>query len=87
MLSILLRIALVTVVCGGAFYVRHILTRRAVFKVVRSSRQHNAIGTQGAKTLHELGLERPDFIKRAVSPRDYKEHALQLLVKQGIGRS
>jgi hypothetical protein len=38
----------------------------------------------GAKTLHELGLERPDFYQRMTRPRDYKQSALQLLIKRGI---
>ena len=79
-------IVLVMVASGGAFYLRHILTRRAVVKVVRIFYQHNAVGMQGARTLRELGLERPDFVKRAVSPRDYKQAALQVLVKQGVIR-
>ena len=79
-------IVLVIVASGGALYLRHILTKRAVVKVIRIFRQHNAVGTQGARTLRELGLERADFVKRAVSPRDYKQHALQILVKQEIVR-
>jgi hypothetical protein len=70
----------------GAFYVRNILTRRAVVKVVRIFRQYNAVGIEGAKTLHELGLERPNFIRKATNPRDYKQHALQILLKEGIVR-
>jgi hypothetical protein len=38
----------------------------------------------GAKTLHELGLERPDFFQRMTRLRDYKQSALQLLIKRGI---
>jgi hypothetical protein len=83
---ILLMIVLVTGACVGAFYIRNILTRRAIAKVVRSFYRHNALGTQNAKTLRELGLKRPNLVARAVSPRDYRQQALQLLVKQGIVR-
>jgi hypothetical protein len=37
-----------------------------------------------AKTLHELGLERPDFLQRMMKARDYKQYALEILVKRGI---
>jgi hypothetical protein len=58
--------------------------RRAIFKVIEIFYQHNALGMNGANTLHELGLERPDFFQRMTRRRDYKQNALQLLIKRGI---
>ena len=69
---------------GGVLYIRTFLTRRAIFKVIKIFYQHNALGIEGAKTLHELGLERPDFFQRMTRPRDYKQYALQILIKRGI---
>ncbi len=69
---------------AGVLYVRTFFTRRAIFKVIEIFYQHNALGITGAKTLHELGLERPDFFQRMTRPRDYKQYALQILVKRGI---
>jgi hypothetical protein len=37
-----------------------------------------------AKTLRELGLERPDFFQRMTRRRDYKQNALQILIKRGF---
>jgi hypothetical protein len=37
-----------------------------------------------AKTLRELGLESPDFFQKMVRPRDYKQYALQILIKRGM---
>jgi hypothetical protein len=69
---------------GGGLFIRTFLTRRAIFKVIEIFYQHNALGMNGAKTLHELGLERPDFFQRMTRRRDYKQSALQLLIKRGI---
>jgi hypothetical protein len=83
-ISVFLIIILMVVAFGGTFFVRAFLTRRAVFKVVRIFYQHNALGINDAKTLHELGLERPDFVRRMMKPRDYKQYALGILIKRGI---
>ncbi len=48
---------------GGVFYIRAFLTRRAIFKVIEIFYQHNALGMNGAKTLHELGLESQNFFQ------------------------
>ncbi|MGB7572714.1 MAG: hypothetical protein WBN53_02545 [Thermodesulfobacteriota bacterium] len=69
---------------AGVLYIRALFTRRAIFKVIEIFYQHNALGIKGAKTLHELGLERPDFFQRMTKPRDYKQYALQILIKRGI---
>ena len=69
---------------AGVLYIRAFFTRRAIFKVIEIFYQHNALGISGAKTLHELGLERRDFFQRMTKPRDYKQYALQILVKRGI---
>jgi hypothetical protein len=69
---------------GGGLFIRTFLTRRAIFKVIEIFCQHHALGMNGAKTLHELGLERPDFFQRMTRRRDYKQSALQLLIKRGI---
>ncbi len=69
---------------GGSLYVRTLLTRRAIFKVIDIFYRHQALGTKGAKTRPELGLERPDFLQRMMKPRDYKQYALQILIKREI---
>jgi hypothetical protein len=72
------------IVFSGGLFIRTFLTRRAISKVIEIFYQHNALGVNGAKTLHELGLERPDFFQRMTRPRDYKQYALQILIKRGI---
>jgi len=75
---------LVIIVFGGGLYIRTFLTRRAIFKVIEIFYQHKALGINSAKTLHQLGLERPDFLQRMTRPRNYKQNALQILMKEGI---
>jgi hypothetical protein len=74
----------VIIVVGGGLYLRTFLTRRAIFKVIEIFYEHNALRKENAKTFHELGLEPPDFLQRITSRRDYKQNALQILMKQGI---
>jgi hypothetical protein len=69
---------------GGVFYIRTFLTRRAIFKVIDIFYQNDALGVNDAKTLHELGLESPSFFQRITKPRDYKQFALQILMKRNI---
>ena len=80
----LIFIVVMILALGGVFYIRAFLTRRAIFKVIDIFYRHNAVGVNGAKTLHELGLENPSFIQRIMKPRDYKQFALQILMKRNI---
>ncbi len=77
-------ILVMVIAFGGSLYGRTLLTRRAIFKVIDIFYQHHALGMKGAKTRHELGLERPDLLQRMMKPRDYKQYALQILVKREI---
>jgi hypothetical protein len=83
-IRVFLILILMMIAFGGGLFIRTFLTRRAIFKVVEIFYQHNALGMNGAKTPHELGLERPDFFQRMTRRRDYKQSALQLLIKRGI---
>ena len=76
--------AVMVLAFAGVLYIRAFFTRRAIFKVIEIFQQHNALGIKGAKTLHELGLELPDFFQRITRPRDYKQYALQILIKRGM---
>jgi len=82
--KVLLIIVLLIIALGGGLYIRTFLTRRAIFRVIEIFYEHNALGVYGAKTLHELGLERPDLLQRMTKFRDYKQNALQILMKEGI---
>ena len=74
----------VIIAFGGVIFIRAFFTRRAVFNVIEIFYQHNALRINDAKTRHELGLERRDLLQRMTKPRDYKQHALQILIHKGI---
>ena len=74
---------LMLVTIGAVLFIPALLTRKAIFKVIKIFYQHHALGMDEAKTPLELGLERPDFFQRMTRPRDYKQYALQVLMKQG----
>ena len=82
--GIFLTLILMIIVFGGGLYIRTFLTRRAILRVIEIFYERDALGTNGAKTLQELGLERSDFLQRMTRLRDYKQNALQILIKEGI---
>ena len=81
---VILTLIVITIVFAGGLYLRTYLTRKAIFKVIEIFYQHNALGMNSAKTPYQLGLERPDFLQRVTRRRDYKQNALQILIKRGI---
>jgi hypothetical protein len=83
-IRVVLILILAIIVFSGSLFIRIFITRRAISKVIEIFFQHNALGVNGAKTLHELGLERLDFFQRMTRPRDYKQYALQILLKRGV---
>src|SRR5512139_2159497 len=83
-IRVFLTLILMIIIFGGGLYFRTFLTRRAIFKVIEIFYQHHALGIKGAKTPKELGLERQDILQRMTKRRDYKQNALQILIKRGI---
>jgi len=83
-LKVFLFFVLMVLAFVGVLYIRAFFTKRAIFKVIEIFYQRNAVGIDGAKALHELGLEPPDFFQRITKPRDYKQYALQILIRRGF---
>jgi hypothetical protein len=67
-----------------ALWLSAFLTQRAMFKVIEIFCRNNALRAQNAKTIEELDLTPPDFFQRITQMRDYKPHALKILIQQGI---
>ena len=82
--NLLLLPILIIIALGVIFSVYAFRGRRAMFKVIEIFRQHNALGINDAKTLQELGLEERDFAQRIMRGRDFKQYALQILIKRGV---
>ena len=61
-----------------------VINRHAVFQVISIFRQHNALCSDSAKTIDELGMRPAGFSKRLISFRDYKPQALRGLIQAEI---
>ena len=82
----LLILALIVFALLALFVLPRFLMRRAVFKVINIFQQHNATDAKRAKTIDELGLSPRTFTEGIFRGRDYKPHALRLLMKAEIVR-
>jgi hypothetical protein len=81
---ILLFLVFTILILGGIIFIYALQSKRALFKVIGIFCQHEALRMSDAKTLRELGLERPDFFQKMMRPRDYKQYALEILIKRGM---
>ncbi len=67
-----------------AFYLWRLMFVRGMRRVVAVFRECKALDPERAKTLEELGLQRPPYLRRMFRPRDYKQSASEMLYRQGI---
>ena len=58
--------------------------KRAIPRVIRAFREHNANNIKAAKTIDELGLRPRGFMEGLLKGRDYRQYALSALLKAGI---
>jgi hypothetical protein len=70
----------------GVFVLPRIRIRRAVKQVVAIFERNNALDARSAKTIDELGLSPPTFLERLMRIRDFKPHALQILMNAEVVR-
>lgn len=77
-------VAIIIIAVLGLFVIPRFLMKRALKKVIRIFREHNATNIRNAKTLDELGLKPRSFMEGMFRTRDYKPFALDLLRKGEI---
>ncbi|MFC1909918.1 hypothetical protein ACFLXC_01325 [Chloroflexota bacterium] len=77
-------ILVILVLLALFFIIPQFMTRRAVLKLIKTFREHNAVGINNAKTLEELGMRFPSFFQKMVMPRDYRPKAIQLLISAKV---
>jgi hypothetical protein len=82
-LNMVLLLIFAIAVFVGILFISTFRARKAMSKIIAVFYHHNALDVKCAKTLKELGLERPDFIQRMMKPRDYRQDALKILIKNG----
>lgn len=67
-----------------AFFLYRTLFIRGLRRVVAIFRATEALDARRAKTLEELGLKPPAYVRRMFKPRDYRQSAAELLHRQGV---
>ncbi|MEW6621550.1 MAG: hypothetical protein AB1420_00195 [Bacillota bacterium] len=63
------------------FLIPSLMLRFAIAAVLKEFRKQNAVSPKNAKSSMELGIKPQTFIDRLVTKRDYKPHALQMLIQ------
>jgi len=63
-----------------------VIHRHAILQVISIFREHEALDSQFAKTIDQLGLRPPNFGQQLLNFRDHKPRALQALMRAGIVR-
>ncbi len=61
-------------------FIPHFMLQRNIPRVIRTFREHNAVGEKNAKTIEELGLLPKSMFQRMLRRRDYKPQAFQFLL-------
>ena len=82
--GILFIILLVMLFILSIIFVPYWLVMRAAPKVIKTFRQKNAVSESTAMTVEELGLKPKSMLQRMFSRRDYRQHALQFLIKADV---
>jgi hypothetical protein len=82
----LLILLIIILAIVGVFVLPRIRIRRAVKQVVAIFERNNALDARSAKTIDELGLRPPTFLERLMRIRDFKPHALQILMNAEVVR-
>lgn len=70
----------------GMFIIPRWLLKRAISKVIRVFRVRNASGVENARTLEELGLGPKNVMQVMFRGRDYRQYALDVLIRAEIIR-
>jgi len=77
-------VAIIVLALLALFVIPQWRMRRAIRQVIRILRQNNAVDVKTAKTIDELGLRPRRMLEGMFKGRDYKQYALNTLVKAEI---
>jgi hypothetical protein len=77
-------IPIIVIAILGLWVLPRMRIRRAVNQVVAIFERSNAVDVRSAKTIDELGLRPPTFLEGMMRMRDFKPHALQMLMKAEV---
>jgi len=82
--SIIFIVILFVLLLVAMFFIPRWRLKRAIRQVVKIFREHSAIDRRSAKTIDELGLRPRGMVEGMFRGRDYKQYALNALMKSEI---
>ena len=82
--EVLLIVLLIIIAMVAMFIFPQWRLKRAIPQVIRIFREHNAIGIKNAKTIDELGLQPRGVLQQMFKRRDYKQYAVNALMRVEI---
>ena len=82
--TIIFIVLIIVVLLLAMFIVPRWRLKRAIRQVIRIFRENNAVDTRTAKTIDELGLRPRSMIEGMFKGRDYKQYAMNALMKSDI---
>ena len=85
--TIMTIVLLFGVLIAAVIYVPYLLMRRGVRQVVSLFREQGAISPETAATLEELGITQRGHFEMVLRMRDYRPHAVHLLLQQNVIRA
>jgi len=77
-------IGFLAILAPVAIFAQRLFLKRAFNQAVAIFRENRATRPETARTLAELNLLPPGFMKRAGAFRDYKHRVVEALVKSGV---
>jgi len=84
MQGILFIILLIILFILSVIFLPYWLVMRAIPKVIKAFRQNNAMNERNAMTIEELGLKPKSIFQRMFTRRDYRQNALQFLIRADV---
>ncbi len=84
MQGILFIILIVILFILSVIFLPYWLIMRAVPRVIKAFRQNNATSAGTARTIEELGLKPKSIFQRMFTRRDYRQNALQFLIRSDV---
>ncbi|HEY50503.1 MAG TPA: hypothetical protein G4O20_01700 [Dehalococcoidia bacterium] len=84
MQGILFIILIVILFILSVIFLPYWLVMRAVPKVIKAFRHNNATSASTARTIEELGLKPKSIFQRMFTRRDYRQNALQFLIRSDV---
>ncbi len=84
MSTVVFIVVIIVILLAVMFFVPQWRLKRAISQVLRILREHNAVDAKSARTIDELGLRPRGMLEGLLKGRDYKQYALNALMKAEI---